>query len=122
MKKYLIIIIIAAIAVIGLFLYNKYGGKIITVENPPEIKETAGKYTLEEVSSHFKEEDCWMAIDNKVYDVSQYIAFHPGGKAILSGCGKDATELFKTRPTNLKTPHPEEAFQKLNDYYIGELK
>ena len=35
-----------------------------------------------------------MVINGKVYDVTQYIPFHPGGQKILMGVGKDGTDLF----------------------------
>lgn len=126
-KYFIIIIIVAVIILLGLFFYNRYVGEIISFEKPPqniqtEETETPLTYTSEQVSVHSAEDDCWMIVGDKVYDVTQYIPFHPGGKMILGGCGKDATELFMTRPTNLNTPHPEEAFQKLEDYYIGDFR
>lgn len=49
----------------------------------------------EELTIHNKEDDAWMAIDDKVYDVTKYINEHPGGKeAILRYIGKDATKAF----------------------------
>lgn len=40
-------------------------------------------------------EQVWMAIENKVYNVSAYMPFHPGGdKELLRGAGKDATKMF----------------------------
>lgn len=36
-----------------------------------------------------------MALDGKVYNVSAYLPFHPGGeREVLRGAGKDATALF----------------------------
>jgi len=36
-----------------------------------------------------------MALEGKVYNVSAYLPFHPGGeKEVLRGAGKDATSLF----------------------------
>jgi len=35
-----------------------------------------------------------MIVNNKVYDVTHYIPFHPGGVKILAGVGRDGTELF----------------------------
>lgn len=40
-------------------------------------------YTLEEVAKHDNEDDCWMVINGKVYDVTDYIDDHPGGDVIL---------------------------------------
>ena len=79
-------------------------------------------YTLEEISEHNTKNDCWLLIDNKVYDVSTFITFHPGGDAILLCCGTDATELFKTRPMGSNTPHSENAITKRDTFYIGNLK
>ena len=37
----------------------------------------------------------WIAIDGTVYDVSSFLAEHPGGRKILEAvCGEDATEAF----------------------------
>ena len=60
--------------------------------------------------------DCWLVIHNKVYDVSEFMIRHPGGRwIILAQGGKDATSAF------LKTIHSEVAFDKMNELYIGEL-
>lgn len=79
-------------------------------------------FTLEEIEAHSSEGDCWLVIDGKVYDVSEFVSSHPGGRAILEGCGKDATELFRTRPMGSGTPHSDRAWELLKRYYIGELK
>eukprot|EP00472_Partenskyella_glossopodia_P006085 CAMPEP_0197517718 /NCGR_PEP_ID=MMETSP1318-20131121/2783_1 /TAXON_ID=552666 /ORGANISM="Partenskyella glossopodia, Strain RCC365" /LENGTH=92 /DNA_ID=CAMNT_0043067517 /DNA_START=176 /DNA_END=454 /DNA_ORIENTATION=+ len=53
-------------------------------------------FTLAEVKKHNKEGDCWMIINNGVYDVSKFAKFHPGGKKIiLKEGGKDASKKFK---------------------------
>lgn len=86
--------------------------------------ESGKTYTLEEVAQHASRESCWLALDGKVYDVTPFIAsgFHPGKEAILQGCGKDATELFNTRPmAQSPSPHSERARSMLPKYYIGEL-
>ncbi|MBU0530592.1 MAG: cytochrome b5 domain-containing protein [Nanoarchaeota archaeon] len=69
---------------------------------------------------HDSQGDCWLAINGKVYDVSEYTT-HPGGVAILEGCGMDATELFETRPMGSGTPHSDDARSYMDNYYIGEL-
>jgi cytochrome b involved in lipid metabolism len=84
-------------------------------------QEQTAVYTLEEVGIHATAEDCWLAINGKVYDVGKFVTGHPGGQAILEGCGKDATQLFETRPMGSKTPHSERAQNILPKYYIGEL-
>jgi cytochrome b involved in lipid metabolism len=40
-------------------------------------------------------DDVWMALNGKVYNVSAYIPFHPGGeKELIRAAGKDGTTLF----------------------------
>jgi len=34
---------------------------------------------MEEVSKHCTQEDCWMVFNGVVYDVTEYLNFHPGG-------------------------------------------
>lgn len=80
-------------------------------------------YTLTEIAKHSTKDDCWFAIEDKVYDATPFIASqkHPGGAAILEGCGKDATELFNTRPMGSGTPHSDNARDNLSNFYIGDL-
>ena len=67
---------------------------IITLESKSQI---AGgqQYTLAEVAKHNKKEDAWIALQGKVYNVTEWIPQHPGGDAILQCLGKDATSIFE---------------------------
>lgn len=48
-----------------------------------------------ELAQHNKLGDAWMAIRGKVYNVTKYLDFHPGGvDELMRGAGKDATSLF----------------------------
>jgi predicted heme/steroid binding protein len=54
-----------------------------------------GGYTLEEVAKHNTKASCWVVLDGKVLDVTNFLSEHPGGElAILTFAGKDATEEF----------------------------
>jgi len=54
-----------------------------------------GSITREELSNHKRKTDCWTCIEGKVYDITHYLKFHPGGNKILLGAGKDGTEDFR---------------------------
>lgn len=48
-----------------------------------------------QLAEHCTAEDAWIAIRGKVYNVTQYLPFHPGGRdELMKGAGKDATQLF----------------------------
>jgi predicted heme/steroid binding protein len=67
---------------------------------------TKGKwavYTLEDVAKHNHKDDCWIVVDDVVYDMTPHVRHHEGwsgsGKistliAILAAMGLDCTEDF----------------------------
>ena len=51
--------------------------------------------TSQELRKHNKRIDAWMALNGKVYNVSAYMDYHPGGwDELVRGAGRDATKLF----------------------------
>ena len=116
------IVILMGIALGIVFLYVNYeDGKLAKeIENlpvPTEQVSALKSYSLNEIVAHNNRSDCWIAIDNKVYNVTSFISLHPGGDQILQGCGKDSTVLF-----NSVSNHAEESVQAIKKkFYIGEL-
>lgn len=48
--------------------------------------------TYKELQEHKSSGSCWILVEKNVYDVTSYLAYHPGGATILGGMGgKDAT-------------------------------
>lgn len=47
-------------------------------------------FTLEECEKHIAEEDCWLVIHGKVYDVTEMLDEHPGGGDILVSASGEA--------------------------------
>eukprot|EP00940_MAST-03C_sp_MAST-3C-sp2_P000704 g704.t1 len=48
-----------------------------------------------ELAAHRSKTDMWIAIRGYVYDVTDYLKFHPGGvEELLRGAGEDATAIF----------------------------
>ncbi|KAL6079363.1 Cytochrome b5 heme-binding domain-containing protein [Balamuthia mandrillaris] len=53
------------------------------------------KITPSELRKHKDEKDAWTVLNGRVYNITDYLDFHPGGKAILlRSAGKDCTKLF----------------------------
>jgi len=74
-------------------------------------------YSRNDVKQHNTLTDCWIIIDNKVYDVTKFLDEHPGGDTIIvENSGDDCTELFKD------IGHSRGAIKILDDYLIGILK
>ncbi|XP_065838419.1 cytochrome b5 reductase 4-like isoform X2 [Oscarella lobularis] len=54
-----------------------------------------GQVTEAELAKHQRENDVWIAIRGRVYNITRYLDFHPGGvPEIMRGAGRDGTNLF----------------------------
>lgn len=72
--------------------------------------------TRTEVETHNQEENLWLILNNSVYNVTNYLAKHPGGQeVILEHAGKDATEAFED------IGHSKGAIRILATLEIGQL-
>ncbi|KAM7276707.1 hypothetical protein ACFE04_018573 [Oxalis oulophora] len=73
-------------------------------------------HSFEEVKKHNDRKDCWLLIDGKVYDVTEFLDDHPGGdEVLLAATEKDATEDFKD------VGHSGSAKEMMQKYLIGEI-
>ncbi|KAL4283289.1 hypothetical protein GQ457_16G027580 [Hibiscus cannabinus] len=73
-------------------------------------------FTLAQVSEHNNPKDCWLVINGKVYDVTNFLEDHPGGdEVLLSATGKDATDDFED------VGHSDNARDMMAQYYVGEI-
>lgn len=53
------------------------------------------RLTKAELAKHNTPNDCWVALGGKIYNISTYLDYHPGGVDILiKYSGKDCTALF----------------------------
>jgi len=76
--------------------------------------------TVQEVAIHNTPSDCWLLINNKVYDATSYLNLHPGGRdRIIPYCGRDATQVFITKGG--EGNHSNSAFADLAKLYIGDI-
>lgn len=83
-----------------------------------EREETS--FSLEEVTRHNNEGDAWVIHGGKVYNISDFIERHPGGKDILlNNSGQDVTNTMSDEKVH---KHSKIAYGWLHKYYIGKLK
>lgn len=62
-------------------------------------------YTMEMIASHKDEASCWTVVNGVVYDLSAFIAKHPGGdRNILKICGIDGTAAFMRKHGGQEKP------------------
>ncbi|PWB38675.1 MAG: hypothetical protein C3F02_03110 [Parcubacteria group bacterium] len=90
--------------------------------NPPTSDVPAGGQILDAaaVARHNFVRDCWLIINSKVYNVTNYLSAHPGGVATITPyCGQEATRAFDTRDQG--RPHSNYANSLLVNYYIGDF-
>ncbi|CAM9578383.1 unnamed protein product [Choristocarpus tenellus] len=86
------------------------------LRNPLAKLKHSGPFTASEVAKHSTEDDAWIIVDGKVYDVTPYLNAHPGGDAMLRNAGGDSSK-------GMHGPqHPTQALEILAQHYIGELK
>lgn len=73
--------------------------------------------TMVDVRKHASVDDCWVVINKRVYDVTAFVADHPGGVTVLMrAAGTDATEDFEML-------HPPNTLKKWGHkvVFVGEL-
>ena len=78
-------------------------------------RKTLPVYTLDQVNEHKTEDDCWVAVSNRVYNITKWLNKHPGGKQLLLNLGgRDCSDEFRIF-------HYKPNFTLLNTFVVGEL-
>jgi cytochrome b involved in lipid metabolism len=73
--------------------------------------------SLELVAQRNTPEACWSVVDGSVYDLTTWIAKHPGGSRLIIGmCGRDATADFNSQHGGQSQPA-----SYLAEYLLGKL-
>lgn len=95
-------------------LAHKRMSELIIGHLPEE--EQSKVYSLADVKGKNTREISWTVIHNKVYDVTKFLDYHPGGRDILlQNAGADATKPFEDNN------HSAQAKKMLSKYLIGDL-
>jgi uncharacterized protein with NAD-binding domain and iron-sulfur cluster len=84
------------------------------------IENFDNQYTKEEVAKHNKINDGWVIYKNNVYNITNFIPLHPGGKVISKSLGKDVEKVWFDN--NVSWHNNLLVLGILNQYKIGSLK
>jgi hypothetical protein len=112
--------IVTALLIAGLLFYQKGGNSTATV--PTAVNQAGVAVTLStaELVKHNSSADCWLLINGKVYNVTNYLYYHPGGVGMITTyCGADATTAFETKGG--RSAHSGYAYSLLGNYLLGSL-
>ena len=75
------------------------------------------KISWEEIRLHKSEENCWMVMHGKVYDLAGYLEDHPGGvNKIMEWAGQDGGSAFDGQR------HSKDAMDIAEKFCIGEVE
>lgn len=69
------------------------------------------QFTRAEIEKHDSEQDCWIVVDNRVYDATGVLGWHPGGAAAIM---PHAGRVHQETTDEFSSIHDEYAYQKLN--------
>lgn len=66
-----------------------------SLANDEAHAESGRKISVEEFVKHNHADDCWIAVNGNVYDLTDFISMHPGGVTpLIQNAGHDATVLY----------------------------
>lgn len=78
---------------------------------------TSAALTLAVIATHNTQTDCWAAVNGKAYDLTDWIAQHPGGAEAITGlCGTDASSAFAAQHGSQSEPN-----ERLAQFLLGDL-
>ena len=113
--KLLAVIIISLISITPANAASSGGGSAPAPAQKPVA--TNLPLTLDEVKKHNSAGDCWSIIDGNVYDLTNWVESHPGGKERITAiCGKDGTSSFLGKHSNSNS-----AKSQLTRFELGKL-
>lgn len=74
------------------------GASTSTASTPSPSASGSNTFTMSDVALHATEGDCWTVVNGRVYDLTTWVARHPGGaRPIVSMCGKDSSAGFERK-------------------------
>ena len=74
---------------------------------------------MDEVREHNSEDSAWIVNKGRVFDLTEFISHHPGGRnVLLPKLGHDVTDIMQDPQIHRHTPY---AYNMMNKYCIGKL-
>ncbi len=89
--------------------------------NIPSSEPIVSKVSLSTLAKHNKKNDCWVAYDGKVYDVTSFLPEHPGSAAAISPyCGtyEEFTNAFERQHRKSKVSNLMRVGTLMGDFEI----
>ena len=78
------------------------------------------------MATHNVASNCWVIYNKKVYNITAWVPIHDGGPEVFNSttCGHDIAPYVSGSASSAgeRHTHHQEAYDKLNGYYIAELK
>lgn len=76
-------------------------------------------FTREEVNAHRSKDSCYVSLNTKVYDVTDFINDHPGGVDVILDCaGHDIDQILRDPASHT---HSDMAYTVLEEFLVGYL-
>ncbi|HEX3002424.1 MAG TPA: cytochrome b5 domain-containing protein, partial [Methanoregula sp.] len=95
-------------------------GPAMNVTGPVSFKSPTMTLTQAEIAAHSSAASCWVIIGGKVYDLTTFLAIHPGGEGTIAPyCGKDGSAAFATKDKG--SSHSSYADTLLSAFYLGDF-
>ncbi|KAF7185392.1 Nitrate reductase [NAD(P)H] [Pseudocercospora fuligena] len=76
------------------------------------------QFTKEEIEKHSTEQDCWIVVDECVYDATSVLSWHPGGAAAIM---PHAGMVHQQTSSEFASVHDEYAYGQLHECILGSL-
>jgi cytochrome b involved in lipid metabolism len=117
----------AGLAVVGLSVITGHTGAeavwqgklnpTAAASNTPASESSYEVFSMSDVAEHNSPDDCWSAINGKVYNLTDWIDKHPGGSVIIKSlCGQDGSAGFTAQHGGKSRPEAE-----LARFLVGTL-
>jgi uncharacterized membrane protein len=118
--------VVAAIAVLALTFLTGHSGaqsvwegklEITTSQTQTSSNSSSATYSAADLKRNASATSCWSVIDGNVYDLTKWIALHPGGEGTIKAlCGTDGSAIFAGQHGGQAT-----AVSTLSSYKIGKI-